>query len=448
MGSTIDACDKILARNDRARNDTRASAPPRRYKYTLLIVSLLAATAGIQISGILDPLSMAMRSYIVLYSYFDSLVKLILRGASSLPVIGSISSSALDLLKDMVLDLNDMAFRWHGAVLLIFVTVLLMSLRVRRFWCRNLCPLGACHSIASRFPLLVRTVNPERCTRCRACEQQCRMGAIHGDGMLTYESECIRCMDCLTSCPQGAISFKFSLPWKGTRMQQADARKSVGFTRRDLLASLAVSAAAIPLIKANADAANASTSLIRPPGAAEEERFLSLCIRCGMCMKVCPTNGLQPALLESGVEGIFTPRLIPRIGWCEKNCNLCSQVCPTGAIRTVDLEERETLIIGTAVILRDLCIPWSEDRDCIVCEEMCPTATKSIRFTEKMITRNDGSRGIVKLPYVLEDICIGCGICENKCPVRGSGAIKVRRWKRGRSGNTDKVSTPRPPISS
>jgi translation initiation factor RLI1 len=87
------------------------------------------------------------------------------------------------------------------------------------------------------------------------------------------------------------------------------------------------------------------------------------------------------------------------------------------------------MILGTAYIIRDLCIPWSEDKNCIVCEEMCPTATKSIRFLEETVISQEGIRINLKKPYVMEDICIGCGICENKCPIRGSAAIRVRRTK-------------------
>ena len=36
-----------------------------------------------------------------------------------------------------------------------------------------------------------------------------------------------------------------------------------------------------------------------------------------------------------------------------------------------------------------------------------------------------GAKVTVKQPRVDPDLCIGCGICENKCPVRGQAAVRV-----------------------
>ena len=57
-------------------------------------------------------------------------------------------------------------------------------------------------------------------------------------------------------------------------------------------------------------------------------------------MRVCPTNVIQPALIEGGFEGLWTPILINKIGYCEFNCVLCSQVCPTGAIEPLSVEKK------------------------------------------------------------------------------------------------------------
>ncbi|MBU1878542.1 MAG: 4Fe-4S dicluster domain-containing protein, partial [Chloroflexi bacterium] len=157
-----------------------------------------------------------------------------------------------------------------------------------------------------------------------------------------------------------------------------------------------------------------------PPGSVEETLLLR-CIHCGECMQVCPTAGLQPSLLEADLEGLWTPRLVPRLGYCDYGCTNCGQVCPTEAIPRLALEEKRRVVMGLAYIDTNRCIPWADSRDCIVCEEMCPTPEKAIVLDD--IETPDGRT--VRRPRVLRDVCIGCGICEFKCPLEGESAIRV-----------------------
>ncbi len=69
-----------------------------------------------------------------------------------------------------------------------------------------------------------------------------------------------------------------------------------------------------------------SPALLRPPGVGAESRFLGLCLRCTECIKVCPTSGLQPALGQAGLEGIWSPVLVPHIGYCDYGCTACGRV--------------------------------------------------------------------------------------------------------------------------
>jgi ferredoxin len=172
--------------------------------------------------------------------------------------------------------------------------------------------------------------------------------------------------------------------------------------------------------------------VIRPPGSLTEEEFLGRCIKCAACMRVCPTNVLQPALLEAGLEGLWTPLLVNRIGWCEQYCVACGQACPTGAIRRISVAEKagqppfeQPIRLGTAFYDHGRCLPWAMHIPCIVCEEMCPTSPKAIWYKVVQVPGRDGRPIELKQPYVEPGLCIGCGICENKCPVEDLPAIRV-----------------------
>jgi ferredoxin len=142
-------------------------------------------------------------------------------------------------------------------------------------------------------------------------------------------------------------------------------------------------------------------------------------------MKVCTTGGLQPALTEAGLEGLWTPVLVPRIGYCEYNCTLCGQVCPTQAIARLPRDEKVKVKIGLATVDKSRCLPFAHAVPCIVCEEVCPTPTKAIWFEEVTVRNRAGEPVDVKQPHVDLDLCIGCGICEAKCPVLDRPAIAV-----------------------
>ncbi|MDH5718849.1 MAG: 4Fe-4S binding protein [Spirochaetia bacterium] len=430
LGITIDASDKKLIKNKSSVFSIQKKIIKiKHYKYGILLISLILSLAGFQAAGIIDPLSLVYRSYTVsLYAYFDRLIRILFDVLYYIPGINYLSEPVYDILKDKVLDFNLVEFENHIPVFLLFLIIILLSYLARRFWCQSLCPLGAIFSLVSRFSFFQRHVDAALCNSCLKCQNSCRMNAIYDGGQKTYESECIKCFECLKSCPSKAASFKFNVPFanKEKPIENKQINTPQIFTsRKSLMKSFFAALLLLPFFNINTNRRTNFTYIIRPPGAKREDEFIKECIRCAQCIKICPTNALHPIFLEAGLTAMFTPRLVPRLGYCEKNCNLCSKICPTDALFKIKKSDKDKTIIGTAYFVKDRCIPYSEGINCMVCEEMCPTSDKAIKFKDEIVLNKQGKKVQVKIPYVIENLCIGCGICENKCPVTGDAAIQV-----------------------
>jgi polyferredoxin len=395
-----------------------------RFKYCLLIFLMVSALFTLQLVGIFDPLSLLIRSLsLSINPLFNSGTRAVFDSIYDLNIkaIADVSESIYTLFKKGVLSFDQPLYRQNILIGVIFFCILGLNLYEKRFWCKYLCPLGAFLGILSRYALLKRSVS-EGCTSCGLCTRECQGNAIPDDmpgtDELWRQTECIGCRNCDDVCPQNAISFGF-----GKKIRSVP----IDLGRRRIITSLASGLVAVPLLRSTpfSKKGYSDPSLIRPPGSLEEAEFLKRCVKCGECMKVCITNGLQPTLLEAGIEGIWSPILVPRLGYCEYRCTLCGQVCPTGAIKKLLLEEKMRVKIGIAMIDKGRCLPYAHATPCIVCEEVCPTPKKAIWFEQATVLDRQGKKIEVKQPRVDLDLCIGCGICETKCPVRGRPAIYV-----------------------
>ncbi len=238
-----------------------------------------------------------------------------------------------------------------------------MNRFIPRFWCRVLCPLGAFLGVISRFALFGMEKDHAKCTDCNLCLVHCQGADSPQGGVKHRQDECHMCLNCETACPEDVIKFRF-LPNRKSTVQKPD------LGRRTAVATAAAGAVAIPAMRiANWPDKAYSEKVIRPPGAVEEREFLERCIRCAECMKVCPNNALHPAFFEAGVEGLWTPILIPRIGYCEFSCVLCGQVCPTGAIQKIDREaedgRRAEADLGRHRLVRPRALPAVVDGDAV-----------------------------------------------------------------------------------
>ena len=317
---------------------------------------------------------------------------------------------------------------------LVFIGFLVANWWIPRFFCRVVCPLGALLGIFSKFALWRIDRDPVRCTDCDLCLKSCE-GASDPQGDLR-KSECFVCLNCIDDCPHDALSFRF-LPRKASEV----ALPAVG--RRELLLSGLFGLLFFPMTRLSGGVKkNFQRGVIRPPGSVAEDEFLRRCIKCDQCIRVCPTNVLQPALFEAGLEGLWTPIMISKMGWCELNCTLCSQVCPTGAIREISIVEKlgigpfegkGPVKTGTAFYNQGRCLPWAMDTSCVVCEEVCPVSPKAIFTRNVEVTDRWGATIELKRPYIDAEKCIGCGICEHECPVKDDPAVYVTAIGESRS---------------
>ena len=194
-------------------------------------------------------------------------------------------------------------------------------------------------------------------------------------------------------------------------------------SRRAVLASAlagggaALGAAAIGAVSLSP---SPKTPTVRAPGAVPEADFLRLCIRCGLCIKACPFNVLQPAGFSDGLDGLWTPRVAADWAGCDPTCTNCGQVCPTGAIRALGLEEKRVARMGLAVVNERTCLPHAGAGPCDLCEAECTAAGyNAIEFIRVGVETDATGMPIAdtgyRAPQVVAEKCVGCGLCQSRC---------------------------------
>ena len=324
-------------------------------KYYLLAFFLFLALMGSVQTGLIDPLPLLHRSINL--------------------AVAPIVDKGVHVLSD---EPRFYASAWFIGI--VFLAIVGLNLVLPRFFCRFICPLGALFGLLSRFtPWRIGKVS-DRCGDCRICEEYCE-GACRPSGKI-ITSECVMCFNCLDRCPAGRVTF-------ATKPSAAGEVGLPDLSRRGFVVAGTGLAVAAMWELGGLSGTNRNPSLIRPPGALDEDRFLARCIRCGQCMRICPANIIQPALLEAGIQGVWTPAINYRLGrsGCQLNCIACGQVCPTAAIRPLSLDEKlghgdfasqGPVRLGTAFVDRGRCLPWAMDRPCLVCHELCPVSPKAI----------------------------------------------------------------------
>lgn len=104
---------------------------------------------------------------------------------------------------NLVADAKMLLFFLEPSALTVWVLTFLVvvSLVLRNFWCRYLCPYGSLLGLLALFsPVKIRR-DPERCIDCRKCEKVCPGSILVAEGRTVYNLECIGCLECLAACP-------------------------------------------------------------------------------------------------------------------------------------------------------------------------------------------------------------------------------------------------------
>jgi len=372
-----------------------------RVKYLVLIALLVAALAGLNLAGWLDPFALLTRS---LAAAVNPAIEAPLRG---------LTGAAAPVAAQPIL---------LGAL---FVIVLALNAWRRRFFCNVICPLGALLGLLARFGLL-RLEAANGCASCRSCARRCTYDGDPGDGY--RKSECTVCLHCAADCPREGVTVHFGPPRRSERTPLDLGRRRVLGT-----AALGLVAAALPPVSLAGRAADRH-GFLRPPGARGERDFLARCARCGQCVAACPTRFVQPALLQAGLEGLWTPVLDARAGYCDDACQRCTGACPTGALERLTLERKREFKLGTAVVDRNRCYTWADGIECTACAERCPVRPRAIRLVPAEVFDARGLRVTVRQAHVEPERCIGCGACEHFCPRGGEPGIVVTAEDEDREG--------------
>ena len=366
------------------------------------------------------------------------------------------------------------------------VVVVVLSFKGGRTYCNSICPVGTTLGFISRFAMFRPVIDASQCVRCHSCERKCKAHCIEitKERVQIDYSRCVDCFNCVESCPKGGLKYRFA--WgacakpassahgapsdtaacakpassahqpaptakgssaKGTfadaslrdpvqanasaEVPSAEAKAEAGPNgRRAFLlgSAVAVGTAALKGVQARAQGAKkvdgglaevlpkeapGRETPLTPPGSRCVKDFYRRCTACQLCVAECPNNVLRPS---GSLEHLMQPEMSFEKGWCRPECTRCSELCPSGAIREITREEKTEYHVGTARVNLEACLSATGQSPCGKCVRVCPSGAV-------IMVKDPGTGNL--MPTVAEEVCIGCGACENLCPVRPVSAITV-----------------------
>ena len=320
-----------------------------------------------------------------------------------------------------------------------FIIIGVLAWRGGRTYCNTICPVGTLLGFLSRFSFLKIHIDETKCNRCGKCSRKCKAACIDGKHHEIDYSRCVMCMDCLETCKHGAISLKRSEKLDVTSekrdvtSEKCEVKGEKCDNGRRTFITVATSFAASAAINAQKKKVDGGLTAIEdkvkpnratrilPPGSFSAQHFAQHCTACQLCVSVCPNQVLRPS---ADLEHLMQPELSYERGYCRPECTRCSEVCPTDAIRPLTVAEKSSTRIGHAVWVRKNCLPVTDGVSCGNCARHCPSGAIL------MVPMDANDPESIKIPAVNTERCIGCGACENLCPVRPFSAIYVEGHER------------------
>ena len=315
----------------------------------------------------------------------------------------------------------------------VFLIVAALAAWRGRIYCNTLCPVGAVLSLIGRKPLYRIALSQDMCVCCGMCEAACKGGAINAKKKSVLTENCVMCFNCIGACKRG-----------GVRLEKRPKMASFSLSRRHFIGAaggVVAGAGAYMLVRKIENTMphpSSSAWPAMPPGAGSAKRFHEKCVGCGICIRECEGKVLVPSVTQYGLAGFMQPVVDYSRGACVYECNHCSNVCPAGALLPLSIEAKQLTRIGTASTDYGACV------GCGICAENCPA--KAIQMMTVVFPADHAkpnpagsawygaSRPVVrsvpadhsrKVASVNLFSCIGCGVCQNVCPLPNGPAITV-----------------------
>ena len=204
-----------------------------------------------------------------------------------------------------------------------------------------------------------------------------------------------------------------------------------------------------------------SINFLRPPGAIDENIFVSECIKCGLCVQICPIQAIKLADIDSGLD-YGTPYIEVRSQACDFSCDAvqCVLACPTGSLSHT-IVKKEDVRMGLARVAKpEACLAsqglgfkglargadfngllryakidrWNPIpvREHPYDLELCDLCVRECPIENAISLQSIDNEGKRKMP-VIKEACVGCGVCEMMCPVEPSVIVIDERKMWGKA---------------